>query len=226
MLAPACGEGKSEEAPHVPETSAADAAAKTTAKASDEDPALEAKGLPEVQQPSAAEMAKHSLTHLPYRRWCKWCVAAKMLNTPHLSRPQVSRSKPLLVFDYGFLKHAEQERYLTVLVGRLYPSRNLCAVPCYQTGANDCVVRRLAAPLRASGVNNFSYMSDQEGALRTMIDAAVALTQGGVTGLVPFPKPPPLVSPSRTDERSAPCRDWRTMSELFSESLKSVLGIN
>ena len=58
------------------------------------------------------------------------------------------------------------------------PSRTLFAVPCYQKGADDFVVRRLAAFLRASGVSNFSYMSDQEGALRTMIDAAVALTQG------------------------------------------------
>ena len=58
MLAPACDEGKSEEAPHVPETPAADVAVKV----SDEESALEAKGLPEVQQPRAAELATHPLT--------------------------------------------------------------------------------------------------------------------------------------------------------------------
>ena len=31
-----------------------------------------AKPLPEVKEPSAAEVANHCLTHLPYRRWCRW----------------------------------------------------------------------------------------------------------------------------------------------------------
>ena len=72
----------------------------------DEDKAVAAKGLPEVCEPTAEERAKHSLTHLPYRRWCKWCVMARMLNAPHTTRPPYSRSVPLLVFDYCFIKHA------------------------------------------------------------------------------------------------------------------------
>ena len=49
------------------------------------------KALPEVYEPTAEEVAKHSLTHLPYRRWCKWCVAARMANVPHWSLPPFSR---------------------------------------------------------------------------------------------------------------------------------------
>ena len=101
-----------------------------------------------------------------------------MLNVPHWTRPPFFRVSPLLVLDYCFLKHAGNEKFLTVLVGRLYPSRAIFAVPCYQKGADDFVIRRLAAFLRASGVTNFSFMSDQEGAVRTMVDAAVTLTQG------------------------------------------------
>ena len=33
--------------------------------------------LPEVYVPSPAEVARHNLTHLPYRRWCKICVACR-----------------------------------------------------------------------------------------------------------------------------------------------------
>ena len=174
MLAPACKEpghvNQSADEPAVPEDVAV--------QGDNNGQALDAKGLPEVPQPSAAEVARHSLTHLPYRRWCKWCVAARMLSSPHWVRPPFSRDKPLLVFDYCFLKHAGNDKFLTVLVGRLYPSRSLFAVPCYQKGADDFVTRRLAAFMRASGVNNFSFMCDQEGALRTMVDSAIALTQG------------------------------------------------
>ena len=56
-------------------------------KGDDESAAVPAKGLSDVHQPSAAAIAQHSLTHLPYKRWCKWCVAARMLNAPHRTRP-------------------------------------------------------------------------------------------------------------------------------------------
>ena len=46
-----------------------------------------AKPLPEVREPSASEIAKHSLTHLPYRRWCRWCTRARMPNFPHRTLP-------------------------------------------------------------------------------------------------------------------------------------------
>ena len=64
--------------------------------------AVDVKGLPEVGQPTAEEIAKHSLTHLPFKRWCKWCVAARKLNLPHLSLPPFSRTIPLMVMDYCF----------------------------------------------------------------------------------------------------------------------------
>ena len=140
--------------------------------------ALEAKGLSEVCQPTAEERAKHSLTHLPYKKWCKWCRAARMLNTPHFSRPAFSRSAPLLVLDYCFLKHAQDERWLTVLVGRVYPSRCIFAVPCMKKGPDAFVTRRLAAFFRTCGLTNFSWMGDQEGALGTMMNEAVNLTKG------------------------------------------------
>ena len=62
------------------------------------------KPLADVKVPTAAEVARHNLTHLPYRRWCIWCVAARRGNVPHRSLPPYSRSIPLLVFDYCFVK--------------------------------------------------------------------------------------------------------------------------
>ena len=130
--------------------------------------ALEAEGLPEVCKPTAAEVAKHNLTHLPYRRWCKWCVRARMMNRPHHSVAPFSRATPLFVMDYAFIKHASDDHFLTVLIGRTYPSRALFAVPCTQKGPDPYATRRLAAFFRSCGMISFTYMSDQEGAIRTM----------------------------------------------------------
>ena len=36
------------------------------------------KGLPSPSLPSKAEVEHHNLTHLPYRTWCPFCVAANV----------------------------------------------------------------------------------------------------------------------------------------------------
>ena len=136
----------------------------STEQGDDGGEALEATGLPIVCQPTAEERATHSLTHLPYRRWCRWCVAARMRNSPHFKKPPFSRSSPLLVLDYCFIKHAGDNAWLTVLVGKVYPSRTIFAVPCQSKGPDAYVTRRLAAFFRACGMVNFTWMGGQEGA--------------------------------------------------------------
>ena len=95
-----------------------------------------------------------------------------------MTLPPFSRSVPLLVLDYCFVKHAGDDRWLTVLVGRLYPSRAMFGCPCYKKGSDDHVVARLASFLRACGVSNLTFMCDQEGALRTMMQGALEVTRG------------------------------------------------
>ena len=92
--------------------------------------------------------------------------------------PPFSRASPLLVLDYCFVKHAGDDHFLTVLVGRSYPSRAIFASPCSQKGADPYTTRRLASFLRSCGMSHFSFMSDQEGAVRTMVDEAVHITRG------------------------------------------------
>ena len=103
------------------------------------------RALPEVEEPSAQEVAKHCLTHIPYIRLCMWCVAARMANFPHWSMPPFSRDRLLFVMDYCFLKHHDEETFPTVLVGRTYPSRAVLACPCSAKGADPYATRRLAA---------------------------------------------------------------------------------
>ena len=52
-------------------------------------------GMPESYVPTAAQVAQHSLTHLPYRSWCKWCVMARRPNSQHRSKhPSFQRNTP------------------------------------------------------------------------------------------------------------------------------------
>ena len=148
--------------------------------------------LPDVKEPSPQEVARHCLTHLPYRRWCRWCVMARRLGAPHRSLPPFSRSIPLLVMDYCFIKHAGDDKWLTVLVGRLYPSCAIFSVPCMQKGADPHVTARLASFLRSCGVSNMTYMSDQEGALRTMIVDALEVCKGRGEWIGAVPENPPV----------------------------------
>ena len=43
------------------------------------------KGLPSPGLPSNAEVEHHNLTHLPYRSWCPFCVAARRKNNAHFA---------------------------------------------------------------------------------------------------------------------------------------------
>lgn len=62
--------------------------------------------LPEVKIPTAEEVARHSLTHLPYQRWCRWCVMSRMPNVAHKELPPFSRRTPPA--GYGLLLYSEQ----------------------------------------------------------------------------------------------------------------------
>ena len=56
------------------------------------------KALPEVYEPSAEELARHSLTHLPYRRWCEYCVGGRWAGERHGRGPECRI--PVISFDY------------------------------------------------------------------------------------------------------------------------------
>ena len=145
------------------------------------------KPLPEVKPPTAAEEARHRLTHLPYRRWCRFCVAARMLNTPHRKLPPFSREIPLIVFDYCFIKSQDDPKFLTVLVGKLYPFKAIFAVACPKKGPDQFVTRRFAGFLRQCCITRMTYMSDQEASIHAMVTEAleVAKASGEYLGAVP-----------------------------------------
>ena len=129
------------------------------------------------REPTQEEYDEHMLTHAQYRNWCPYCPAASRPNDPHCQLPPFDRQIPLVVADYCFLRSIIDDTVLPTLVGRLYPARATVAVPCDVKGTDQYAVARLAAFLKDSGMTKIVYMSDQEGAIRSVIEAALTLCQ-------------------------------------------------
>ena len=138
------------------------------------------KTLPDVTGPTDNEIARHNLTHLPYRSWCRWCVMSRKPNPKHLRSHFAKRDVPLLVGDYAFVRSSTDQDLLTLFIGRIYPTRELVIIPCEQKGDDPYAVNRLANFIRNSGVRKLVYMADQESALATLMRNAI--DKVGITG--------------------------------------------
>ena len=89
-----------------------------------------AQPLPQPKVPTAAQIAAHNLTHLPYRSWCPHCVAARRPNTHHRSSsPGQSRADPLLVADYCFVRDNDDDEYPQKIAKRRSPKCALLCIP-------------------------------------------------------------------------------------------------
>ena len=129
--------------------------------------------LPEPVVPTASQIAAHNITHLPYRSWCPYCVAARRPNSRHLrSKTEDQKSSPMLVADYCFMKDNQDEELTTVLVARLYPAKAILATVCSSKGVDEQVISRVASFVKDSGYTKLIYRSDQEPALRALLEKA------------------------------------------------------
>ena len=188
-------------------------------EAADHDVEAAQRAIPMCQPcvPSQADVDEHNLTHLPYRSWCPWCVAARKPNTPHSTLPSFSREIPLLVADYCFLRDKVDQDLLTVLVARLYPSRAVVAIPCDAKGVDEYAVSRLAAFLNKCGVERLVYMSDKESSLRAMLEASMNAMKATGTYVSPVPEE------SSTGESQSNGRAERTVQSV-EDHLRTMKG--
>ena len=124
--------------------------------------------MPSPIQPSQAQLDAHNLTHWPYRSWCPHCVAARRQNSPHhRSNSAVTRTIPLLVADYCYVRDHEDKALATVLVAKLFPSKLLLCTVVDNKGADEAAVARLAQFIKESGYSHIAYRSDQAFSMRS-----------------------------------------------------------
>ena len=68
--------------------------------------------------PSKAEIDAHNSCHLPYRPWCRACVAGRKPNWPHVTgvQPRPEEAVPEVHMDYCFLRNTEAAVAVPTLV--------------------------------------------------------------------------------------------------------------
>ena len=75
--------------------------------------------------PTAAMVAAHAATHLPYRSWCQDCVKGRRDNVAHKHVGADALEVPEVCFDYAFVRREGEDEVITLLVMRDRGSRAL-----------------------------------------------------------------------------------------------------
>ena len=125
--------------------------------------------LPKLMTP--AEFARHRLTHVPYHPGCPFCIMGRRPNSHHRRRRSKPRTIPHVVADYGFLRSNDDD-LITILVVYIRHWRIYFSTVCDVKGPSPGVVRKLAQLFKDTGLSHFTYKSDREPAIRSLLEAA------------------------------------------------------
>ena len=118
--------------------------------------------------PTVDEIRTHRITHLPFRSWCRHCVAARGRNFPHCRSAQPSRGEyPILHLDYCFPRNEVGGDSVGVLVGRFSDSQALISHVVPMKGAGvEWTVKQVVRDIEKMGIfGTIILRSDQEPAL-------------------------------------------------------------
>ena len=77
--------------------------------------ALEPRAVKPPREMTAAQKAKHWLTHLPYDPGCPICISCRRPNNKHIRSHEQERTIPLVVGDYTPVRDSRDEDYASLL---------------------------------------------------------------------------------------------------------------
>ena len=83
----------------------------------------EVRGQKPVYKPSQAEWEAHMRTHIPFRKWCPYCVRGKCKGNPHMTthKSKEDEETPYLVFSVGS-SNTRRVRVSRVLTYKMFSS--------------------------------------------------------------------------------------------------------
>ena len=117
-------------------------------------------------QPTAAEIARHYATHLPYRSWCKHCVNGRGVTHPHLTRKHNREEEiPTVGVGYHYMGNEEEEGTVPFLCIKDADSKVIVDMVVMGKGVNTYVVNRVIQCLDLLGHKRLILKSDQEPAI-------------------------------------------------------------
>ena len=128
-----------------------------------------------VFAPSAEEREAHMRTHIPYRRWCEYCVRGKCKNPGHRQHKGKTRDVPMISYDYMQQKTKEGKeegtRSLPILVGIDHDTGWISAYMVSKKGFDKYAVGCMVRDVDHSGYNKLILKSDQENSVLDVINA-------------------------------------------------------
>ena len=125
----------------------------------------------DVRLPTADEVEKHMMTHLPYRNWCEYCVKGRGREAAHSRSTGEASDLPEVSLDCCFPTKEDGTGGLTILVARERHTRMTLAtvVPSKSTGT--FAAKRVVEFLKEIGCRTGDLLlkTDQEPAIRALV---------------------------------------------------------
>ena len=126
--------------------------------------------------PSQKELDEHSVTHIPYRNWCRHCVSGRGQSDHH--KKQLARHEqemPVVSVDYAYLAESSakgsQERMQPVIVLKDRKAGTVKAHMVEEKGINAFAVKRIGQDLALLGYKRIVFKSDNEPAILALKQA-------------------------------------------------------
>ena len=122
--------------------------------------------LQDPRRPTEEEVKEHELTHLPFRNWCKHCVAGKGTETP-CRRSEGGGELPEFHIDWAFPGEAEANKTVTMLVVRMRDVRMTMSTLAPSKATGDFVAKRIVTFMKECGCEGADVIvkADQEPAI-------------------------------------------------------------
>ena len=138
-------------------------------------------------QPSAEEIRRHMISHIPFRSWCEHCVKGRAKDAPHY---RVTASdidtEPVLTWDYMWMKKAkdnsrdtaggdtgediEQLDTKPILVSKDRASKWVSAHVVRRKGDDPFTIKRISQDVGNAGYARLTLKNDQENSLQGVLE--------------------------------------------------------
>ena len=142
--------------------------------------------------PTKEAQEAHNKCHIPFRPWCRHCVAGRKPNWPHRKTrgPRPAGATPEVHMDYCFFRNKAGEESMPTIVLRERDSKALAAhVVPYRGGDNDWTVAQVLRDFKNWGIKgDVALRHDQEDSLVCFVAEVVRERQkaGLTTGARQF----------------------------------------
>ena len=132
-----------------------------------------------LYQPAHQEWDDHMRTHIPFRKWCPYCVGGKCVSGAHRRNQktdeEIEQEIPVISVDYMGPKSKDDKSAkidsLPILVGVDRKSKWIFAHMVPSKGLDPHAIKMMSREIRLAGYSTMVIKSDQEPSILALIEA-------------------------------------------------------